>query len=127
MKMKAKQQRSYFLIFIALLGIEILIAIFVHDGFVRPYIGDVLAVGVVYYFIRTFIPKRIALLPLYVFLFAAVIEILQLFDFAGQVGLEHPILKIIAGSVFDWKDIGCYAVGCAIIAVVDVMQLRIVK
>jgi Protein of unknown function (DUF2809) len=121
---KVKKRGIYFLIFLLLLTVEIFIAIFAHDEFVRPYIGDILAVGVVYYFIRIFLPERVALLPLYVFIIALTVEILQFFDFAGLIGSENKILKIIAGSVFDWKDITCYAIGCAIIAVIDVFKLK---
>ena len=53
--------------------IEVLIAIYVHDAFVRPYIGDVLVVVVIYTFIRIFVPERCKLLPLYVFIFAALV------------------------------------------------------
>ena len=57
--------------------IEVLIAIYVHDAFVRPYIGDVLVVVVIYTFIRIFVPVRCKLLPLYVSIFAALVEVLQ--------------------------------------------------
>src|SRR5690349_4300728 len=124
---RVKKRGIYFLIFLMLLTVEIFIAIFVHDELVRPYIGDILAVGVVYYFIRIFLPERVALLPLYVFIIALTVEILQFFDFAGLIGSENKILKIIAGSVFDWKDIACYAIGCAIIAVIDVFKLKVTK
>lgn len=123
----AKKRVIYFLIFIMLLAVEIYIGVFVHDEFVRPYLGDVLVVGVVYYFIRIFLPDGAVLLPLYVFLFALAVEILQLFNFADLIGIENRILKIILGSVFDWKDICCYAVGCVIIAVIDFVKFRIQK
>lgn len=124
---RVKKRSIYFLIFLLLLIIEIFIAIFVHDEFVRPYIGDILAVGVVYYFIRIFLPERVVLLPMYVFIIALTIEILQFFNFAGLIGPENTILKIIAGSVFDWKDIICYAIGCAIVAVIDVFKLKVTR
>ena len=53
-----------------LLVIEVLIALFVHDNFVRPYIGDVLVVIVIYTFVRIFIPEKCRLLPLWIFVFA---------------------------------------------------------
>lgn len=124
---RAKKRGIYFLIFGILFAVEIYIAVFVHDAFVRPYLGDVLVVGVVYCFIRIFLPERVVLLPLYVFIFALTIEILQLFDFAGRIGLENKILRIILGSVFDWKDIGCYAVGCAVIAAVDCIRFGVAE
>lgn len=43
--------------FIVLLAVEIFIALFVHDSVVRPYIGDVLVVIVLYFFVRIFLPE----------------------------------------------------------------------
>ena len=42
-KVKAGRWR-YFVIFLLLLIIEVLIALYVHDDFIRPYIGDVLVI-----------------------------------------------------------------------------------
>ena len=33
---------SYFLIFCSLMAVEVCIALFVHDSFIRPYVGDML-------------------------------------------------------------------------------------
>jgi hypothetical protein len=35
-------RKTYFWIFLGLLLLEIGIALFVHDDFIRPYVGDVL-------------------------------------------------------------------------------------
>ncbi len=43
-----KKRKVHLLTFIIVLIVEIFIGIFVHDEFVRPYIGDVLVVGVIY-------------------------------------------------------------------------------
>ena len=85
---------GYAIATVILLLIEVLIAIYVHDAFVRPYIGDVLVVVVIYTFIRIFVPERCKLLPLY---------------------------------VFDWKDILCYAVGCILLGVYEVLKRKNVK
>ena len=55
------------LLFLALLATEVLIALFVHDDFVRPYLGDVLVVPVIFFLLRAAFPERIKLLPLYIF------------------------------------------------------------
>lgn len=47
-----KQRIKYGAAFLLLLCVEVLIALYVHDDFIRPYIGDVLVVGVVYCFLR---------------------------------------------------------------------------
>ena len=49
---------GYAIATVILLLIEVLIALYVHDAFVRPYIGDVLVVVVIYTFIRIFVPER---------------------------------------------------------------------
>ena len=48
---------------IILLVVEVLIALFVHDSIIRPYLGDVLVVVVIYTFARIIIPERVAFLP----------------------------------------------------------------
>ena len=55
------------LLFWALLATEVLIALFVHDDFVRPYLGDVLVVPMIFFLLRVAFPERIKLLPLYIF------------------------------------------------------------
>ena len=40
--------------FILLLPTETAIVLFVHDSFVRPFVGDVLVVALIVFFVRTF-------------------------------------------------------------------------
>ena len=49
--------------------IELIIALYVHDRIIRPYIGDMLVVVLVYCFVRVFVPRGLKRLPLYVFPF----------------------------------------------------------
>ena len=111
-----KKRIYYIILTIILLAVEVLIALFVHDQFVRPYIGDVLVVVVIYTFVRIWIPESVRLLPLYVFLFAAGVEILQYFNSVELLGVQDNVfLRTIIGTSFDVKDILCYAVGCVLI------------
>lgn len=104
--------------FLILLVVEVLIALFVDDSFIRPYFGDMLVVLVVYCFVRIFVPEKIRLMPLWVFLFAAAVELLQLFGLVERLGLEgNTFFRVLIGSVFDIKDILCYAVGCVLLGV----------
>ncbi|MDE5862850.1 MAG: DUF2809 domain-containing protein [Lachnospiraceae bacterium] len=122
---KKKGRIKYSVTFLMLLMTEVLIALYVHDNFIRPYIGDVLVVIVVYCFVRIWIPDKCRLLPLYVFLFAAGVEMLQYFDLVRVLGLEENVfLRVLIGSVFDWKDILCYAVGCVVLAGYEVLGRR---
>lgn len=111
--MKGKKRVAYGIITLFLLMIEVLIALFVHDDFIRPYVGDMLVVVVIYTFIRIWVLEKCRLLPMYVFIFATGIEILQYFEIVKIFGWEdNTFLRVLLGSVFDVKDIVCYAVGC---------------
>ena len=125
---KLKIRICYVAATLILLAVEVFIALFVHDDFVRPYIGDVLAVIVVYTFVRIIVPEKCALLPLFVFIFAVGVEVLQYFDLVTLLGLENNrFLKILLGSVFDLKDIMCYAIGCAILGIYEIGGRRLWK
>lgn len=120
-----KKRILYAIATVLLLGIEVFIALYVHDAFIRPYVGDVLVVVVIYTFIRIFIPEKCSLLPLYIFLFAAGVEVLQLFHFAQLLGLEqNGFWGILIGSVFDVKDVLCYAIGCVMLGLYEALPRR---
>ena len=118
-----KKRIAYGVATVGLFLVELLIALFVHDRFIRPYVGDVLVVVLLYTFVRIFLPEGIRLLPLYIFLFAAGVEVLQYFRIAEVLGLsDNRILSVVIGSVFDWKDIVCYGVGCGILFVYELIK-----
>ena len=113
-----KKRITYAIITIILLTIEVLIALFIHDNFVRPYIGDVLVVMVIYTFIRIFVPERVRMLPSYILCFAVLVEVLQYFRVVELLGLQdNRFFSVLIGSVFDMKDIICYALGCTLIVI----------
>lgn len=115
-EVKVKKRIIYFGIFLLLLLIEIYIALFIHDRFVRPYVGDVLVVMVLYFLMRIFLPEGCRWLPLFIFVFAVGVEFLQYFNLVELLGLsDNRFMRIVLGSVFDIKDIICYGVGCLIL------------
>ena len=118
--MKIEKKRvAYGIATVVLFIIELLIALFVHDDFIRPYVGDVLVVVLLYTFVRIFLPEGVRLLPLYIFLFAAGVEVLQYFRIVEVLGLsDNRILSVVIGSVFDVKDIVCYGVGCVLLIII---------
>ena len=120
--MKSKRL-AYALVTVALILIEVFIAIYVHDNFVRPYLGDVLVVIAIYTLIRTFIPNKIKLLPVYVFIFAVIVEVLQYFNIVDILGVSNNrFLSVLIGGVFDLKDIMCYAVGCMLLGIFELLR-----
>lgn len=114
----------YALITLGILIAEVLIALYVDDGFVRPYLGDVLVTMLLCSFLRIFFPKNAAALPLFVFLFALVVEIAQYFDYVKLLGFENNrFLSVLMGRSFSVWDIDCYAIGCALFFILD-LRLR---
>ena len=88
----------YLLIFCGLLAIEVVIALFVNDSFVRPYVGDVLVTLLLCCLCRVIVPSKIRLLPIYVFVFAACVEIGQYFNLVALLGLaDNRILSVALG------------------------------
>lgn len=122
------KKMAYAIATVILLVVEVLIALYVHDKFIRPYIGDVLVVIVIYTFVRIFVPEKIRLLPLYIFIFAAGVEILQLFHIVEVLGLENNrFMRILIGSVFDMADIICYGIGCIVLGIYEWCVVKSMK
>jgi hypothetical protein len=106
---------TYFCLTILLFLIEVCIAIFFKDEFIRPFVGDVLVVILIYCFIRAFWKIRPVVAALSVFGFACAIEGLQYLNLVDRLGLrQYKVLAIILGTTFDWMDILAYAIGTAI-------------
>lgn len=108
--------KKYILAFFVLLVIEIIIGLYVKDNIVRPYIGDVLVVILMYTFIRGFV--KVKFLPLYLFLLATLIEIVQYVHIVDLLGLQdNKLMSTIIGTSFDIKDILCYLTAAIILII----------
>lgn len=116
-----KKRLLYAAAFVLLFGIEALIALFIHDRFVRPYLGDVLAVVTVYCGARIVFVNKPRFLSVWVTVLAFVVELLQLTDLSEHVG---SIFAVILGSTFDFADLLCYTVGGILTAAWDYWRYR---
>jgi len=115
-----KFNRTYFLFTILLLVIEIAIALYIKDGFIRHYVGDVLVVILMYCFLRTFFKLPVMPLAFGVLLFAFSIEILQYFDLVDRLGLaQNRLASVVLGSTFDWMDMLMYTLGIAVVLILE--------
>jgi len=126
--MKHKRRIVYALLLGVLLLTEIYIALCVRDRFVRPYLGDVLVTMLVGCAVRVAFPMGMRWLPLYVMLFATVVECLQYIDVVGLLGWENSaFLSTVIGRSFSWWDLVCYAAGCAVFFGIDCLMRRCIK
>ncbi len=112
--------KTYFSIAILIFIVEILIALYVHDEIIRPYIGDVLVVILIYCFIKSFLKLPVFPVALFVLLFSFSVEFLQYLQIVEKLGLQNSkIARTVIGTSFAWIDILCYIVGIAIVLIAE--------
>ena len=115
----------YAVMFFGLLLTEIIIALFIKDNFIRPYIGDLLVTVLICSFCRIFIPKKVVALPIYVFAFSIIVEFAQHIDIVKILGLQNiRFLSILIGRSFSMVDILCYALGCLVFFIIDKFLIK---
>lgn len=111
-------KRNYFVVAAIIFVIEVLIALYVRDQFVRPYLGDVLVVILMYCFLRAFIDLPTLPTAVFVLLFAFTIEYLQYIHIVEKLGLQNSkVMSTVLGTSFAWNDMLAYIAGFIIIVV----------
>jgi len=117
--MTKNRRLKYFVGFVISVLIEILIALFIHDKIIRPYIGDVLVIICIYLLLKTIFDDKVKHLSIYIFIFAVEVELMQYFNIMQYLSNGNDTLKIALGTTFDIKDIVCYFVGYVIIVICE--------
>ncbi|WP_196588346.1 DUF2809 domain-containing protein [Aliivibrio fischeri] len=111
-----------------ILALLIVIAVFVEDDFIRPFLGDVLVIMCLYYLINSVINMTSERLALMVVSLAFIIEIAQYFDTLTLLGLnQYTALRIIFGATFDWMDFIAYTIGGIMCITVNTMMNNTTK
>ncbi len=110
----------YFFFALILFLVEVFIALYVHDGLVRPYVGDYLVVMLIYCAVRTFIKISPVKLAIGVLLFSYVIEVLQFFSIVDRLGLSNnKLAKTVIGYGFEWIDLLAYTLGIVTVLILE--------
>lgn len=118
--MKFTFRKKYLLLSILLFLVEVGIALFVKDRFVRPYVGDFLVVILLYFFVRTFLDAPPRWVALGVLTFAFAVEVGQHFQLVKLLGLnDSELARTVIGTGFDWGDLLAYALGVGVVFLVD--------
>lgn len=111
-----KLHKKYLLPAIGLFIVEVLIAIYVNDRIIRPYIGDLLVVILLYCAIKSLFTIPVLPAALGVLLFAFFIEILQYYRIVYKLGLgESRLALVVVGSSFEWIDLLAYTLGILLV------------
>ena len=120
-----KNNRLLFIISsITLLAVEIVIGLYVHDSFVRPYLGDTLVVILIWCVLRIVFPTGKPWLSAAVFLFAVLVETTQIFPLCDLLGIKNALVRTLMGTSFAWGDIVAYLAGCLVTAAGDMMLMK---
>ncbi|WP_033959034.1 DUF2809 domain-containing protein [Psychroserpens jangbogonensis] len=118
--MKLKINKVYLILTIIILLLEICIAAFLTEGFIRHTFGDFLAVILLYCGIRTFIEANPIYIAISVLAFAFIIEFAQLYNMLDYLNLrQYKLVTIILGSTFHVSDLVAYAFGTITILLID--------
>ncbi|WP_314059491.1 DUF2809 domain-containing protein [Empedobacter brevis] len=115
-----KFDKKSFIIAVFTFLIEVIIALFINDKIIRPFVGDILVVVFMYYFIKVFINTKTINIAIFTLIFSFIIEILQYFKFVEIIGLGHnKAARIIIGTSFSWIDLLCYFIGFILLFFID--------
>lgn len=116
----------YFVLFVAFFVIEVLIALYVRDAFIRPYLGDTFVVILIYCFIRSFLNSPVYPTIVAVLLFSYGVETMQYFNLVELLGLaDYKLARIVIGTSFAWGDMVAYTAGAVIIGIVEYYRFSI--
>ncbi|MEO5942745.1 MAG: DUF2809 domain-containing protein [Ferruginibacter sp.] len=120
-----KFQYRYFIFTIIIFLVEVFIALFVHDEIIRPHIGDLLVVILIYCFLKSFLNIAVGKIARFTLLFSYTVETLQYFKIVELLGLGHSkIARIIIGTSFSWMDIVAYTLGIGIVLIIEKFTTR---
>lgn len=114
---------KYLILTLLLFEIEVYIALYVHDAFVRPFFGDFLAVLFVYAGLRIFprsTPLPVAWLSVGIAYFLELLQYIHFLDFTGLK--RYRVLAVLIGSSFSWWDILAYTAGFVVIYLVEIKR-----
>lgn len=108
--------KNYFILAALIFIIEVLIALFVRDNFIRPYFGDVLVVILIYCFLKSFLHMPVFPLAISVLVFAFTLEFLQYINMVSILGWgKSEIARTVIGTSFEWIDMLAYITGIVVV------------
>lgn len=112
--------RGYALATLALFLIEVAIALWVRDRFIRPFGGDILAVILVYCGLRAVTTLPVVPAAIIATAIGFAVEAGQALDMVDRLGLSgSPVARTVLGTSFAVEDLVAYAIGGAACVVAE--------
>ncbi len=107
--------RRHFVAALALFVVEVCIALFARDDFIRPYVGDVLVVPLMLHALATVMTVALWRLTIGVWLFAFAVEFAQYCKLVDALGLQdNRLAATVIGTSFSVEDLVAYSVGAGL-------------
>ena len=110
-----KKRIPYIVLFVLLVGVEVVIALTQHDNFIRYYGGDIIVMWVLYCLVQAVLggKNNHYIVNLILLAFAFAVEFLQKWGFADRFGIENRFLRVLIGTSFAAEDLWSYLAGTA--------------
>lgn len=103
----------------------LIVLLFSETPFIRGLVGDVIIVVFIYYFIMTLKDFSSIYVVIFTLILALITEVLQYFDFASILGLQHnKIAQLVIGSIFDPMDMIAYTIGGIVAYIIDTKIIK---
>ncbi|MEL6256980.1 MAG: DUF2809 domain-containing protein, partial [Bacteroidota bacterium] len=100
--------------------VEVLIAAFAKDSFIRPYVGDFLVVMLIYAFLKSFTHLSVWQAAMGSLVFSYLVEFSQYLGLIKWLGLKNNLAaKLILGNAFSWEDMLAYTLGILLVLIVE--------
>ena len=117
--MKIHFSAKHLLATLFLFMVEVAIAHFHFTLFIRGFLGDVLVILLLYFFIKIFIKNNSFKISISVLAFAFLVELLQFFKITEILNVQSKLLLTVLGAVFDPLDLVAYSLGFVIILIIE--------
>lgn len=118
--MRISINKKYIAVAFIILFVEIIIAIFMKDKIIRPFVGDVLSTCLLFCLGRSFYKGKTIWLGIGVLFFAFAVEFSQLYKLGDYLGFEKgSIGSIVLGATFDPLDLVAYLLGVFLCLIFD--------
>lgn len=103
----------------------LIVLLFNETPIIRGFVGDVIIVGFIYYFIMTLKDFNSIYVVIFTLVLALITEVLQYIQFASILGLQHnKIAQLVIGSIFDPMDMIAYTIGGIVAFIIDTKIIK---
>lgn len=121
-----KRRLIYFVLaLICFAACVLIVGFFSHNQLIRGFVGDVIIISLIFFFIEFFFDFHPGRLAIFVLVLAFTTEFLQYLRLISLLGLEQSgLARLVIGSVFDPMDLIAYTIGAIIIYFIDTRLIR---